>query len=34
MTGSLRQLVHEDHVLDWVDRVLDLSWLQADAVNL
>ena len=28
ITGSLRQLVPDDHVLARVDRVLDLSWLR------
>ena len=28
ITGSLRQLVPDDHVLVRVDRVLDLSWLR------
>ena len=27
ITGSLRQLVPDEHVLMRVDRVLDLSWL-------
>ena len=26
ITGSLRQLVPDDHILVRVDRVLDLSW--------
>ncbi len=30
VSGSLRQLVPEDHVLARVDRVLDLSWLRAE----
>ena len=28
ITGSLRQLVPDDHLLARVDRVLDLSWLR------
>ena len=28
ITGSLRQLIPDDHVLARVDRVLDLSWLR------
>jgi hypothetical protein len=27
ITGSLRQLVPDDHILARVDRVLDLAWL-------
>ena len=34
MTGSLRQLVPDDHVLARVDRVLDLSWLRAEVAEL
>lgn len=34
MTGSLRQLVPDDHVLARVDRVLDLSWLRAEVAGL
>jgi transposase len=34
MTGSLRQLVPDDHVLARVDRVLDLSWLRAEVADL
>ena len=34
MTGSLRQLVPDDHVLARVDRVLDLSWLRAEVTEL
>jgi len=30
ITGSLRQLVPDDHILARVDRVLDLSWLHAE----
>jgi transposase len=30
LTGSLRQLVPDDHVLARVDRVLDLSWLREE----
>lgn len=32
--GSLRDLVPDDHVLARVDRVLDLSWLGAEVVDL
>ncbi|MGX1168709.1 hypothetical protein AB7M16_004975 [Bradyrhizobium sp. USDA 372] len=28
ITGSLKQLVPDEHVLPRVDRVLDLSWLR------
>jgi transposase len=34
VTGSLRQLVPDDHVLARVDRVLDLSWLRAEVAGL
>jgi transposase len=34
MTGSLRQLVPDDHVLARVDRVLDLSWLRSEVADL
>jgi transposase len=34
MTGSLRQLVPDDHVLARVDRVLDLSWLRDEVADL
>jgi transposase len=37
ITGSLRQLIPDEHVLVRVDRVLDLSWLRqevADCYNL
>lgn len=34
MTGSLRQLVPDDHILARVDRVLDLSWLRAEVSDL
>jgi transposase len=30
ITGSLRQLIPDDHVLARVDRVLDLSWLRGE----
>lgn len=30
ITGSLRQLIPDDHVLVRVDRVLDLSWLRQE----
>jgi transposase len=34
ITGSLRQLIPDDHVLVRVDRVLDLSWLRDDVADL
>jgi hypothetical protein len=34
MTGSLRQLVPDDHVLARVDRVLDLLWVRAEVAEL
>jgi transposase len=34
VSGSLRQLVPDDHVLARVDRVLDLSWLRAEVAGL
>lgn len=34
MTGSLRQLVPDDHILARVDQVLDLSWLRAEVADL
>jgi hypothetical protein len=34
ITGSLRQLVPDDHILARVDRVLDLSWLHAEVADL
>jgi transposase len=33
LTGSLRQLVPDDHVLARVDRVLDLSWLRDEVAD-
>ena len=30
MTGSLRDLIPDDHILARVDRVLDLSWVRAE----
>lgn len=33
ITGSLRQLVPDDHVLVRVDRVLDLTWLRAEVTD-
>lgn len=33
VTGSLDQLVPEDHVLARVDRVLDLGWLRAEVAD-
>lgn len=34
ITGSLRQLVPDDHVLARVDSVLDLSWLRSEISDL
>ena len=34
MTGSLRDLVPEDNILARVDRVLDLSWLRGEVLDL
>ena len=34
MTGSLRQLIPDDHILAKVDRVLDLSWLRGEVADL
>lgn len=34
ITGSLRQLIPDDHVLLRVDRVLDLSWLRNEVDGL
>src|SRR5918993_2715152 len=34
VTGSLRQLVPDDHILARVDRVLALSWLRAEVADL
>jgi transposase len=34
ITGSLRQLVPDDHILVRVDRVLDLSWLRDEVAEL
>ena len=33
ITGSLRQLIPDDHVLVRVDRVLDLSWLRQEVAD-
>jgi transposase len=33
ITGSLRQLIPDDHALVRVDRVLDLSWLRAEVAD-
>jgi transposase len=33
ITGSLRQLVPDDHILVRVDRALDLSWLRGEAAE-
>src|SRR6195952_1149066 len=34
MTGSLRQLIPDDHILARVDRVLDLGWLREEIADL
>lgn len=34
ITGSLRQLVPDDHILARVDRVLDLGWLRDEVADL
>ena len=34
ITGSLRDLIPDDHVLVRIDRVLDLSWLRGEVANL
>jgi len=34
VSGSLRQLVPDDHILARVDRVLDLSWLRVEVSDL
>ena len=34
ITGSLRQLIPDDHILCKVDRVLDLSWLRQEVAEL
>ena len=34
ITGSLRQLLRDDHILVRVDRVLDLSWLRGAVADL
>src|SRR5918911_1468387 len=34
ITGSLRQLVPDDHILVRVDRSLDLSWLRGEVADL
>lgn len=34
VTGSLRQLLPDDHILVRVDRVLDLSWLRGEVADL
>src|SRR4029453_8672503 len=33
ITGSLRQLIPDEHVLARVDRVLDLSWLREEGTD-
>jgi hypothetical protein len=34
ITGSLRGLIPDGHVLVKIDRVLDLSWLRAEVAGL
>ena len=34
ITGTLRQLLPDDHVLVRVDSVLDLAWLRAEVADL
>lgn len=34
ISGSLRQLIPDDHILVRVDRVLDLSWLRREVADL
>jgi hypothetical protein len=34
ITGSLRGLIPDDHVLVKIDQVLDLSWLRAEVAGL
>lgn len=34
ITGSLRGLIPDDHVLVRVDEVLDLGWLRAEVADL
>ena len=34
ITGSLRGLIADDHVLVRVDQVLDLGWLRAEVADL
>jgi hypothetical protein len=34
VSGSLRQLIPDDHLLTRVDRVLDLSWLREEVAGL
>jgi transposase len=34
ITGSLRQLLPDDHILVRVDRVLDLTWLRGEVADL
>jgi hypothetical protein len=33
ITGSLKQLVPDNHVLARVDRLLDLSWLRKEVAD-
>jgi hypothetical protein len=33
ITGSLRQLIPDEHVLARVDRILDLSWLWEEVAD-
>ncbi|MBW7057589.1 IS5/IS1182 family transposase, partial [Paracoccus bogoriensis] len=34
ITGSLRELIPDDHVLVKIDQVLDLSWLRGEVAAL
>ena len=34
ITGSLRQLLPDDHILVRVERVLDLTWLRGEVADL
>jgi hypothetical protein len=34
VTGSLRELIPDDHILARVDGVLDLSWLRDEVADL
>ena len=33
VTGSLRELIPDDHVLVKIDRVLDLSWFRGEVAG-